>query len=100
MPPLAEGRLKLKYWLAIADLDVPDEANVGDVSAATEICNEYVSVSPSVSRAVHVIPHCPAELGDPLTAEVVTVKPAQVPLTEYVKGVLPPLADGRLKLKD
>ena len=57
-------------------------------------------MSPSVSHTVQVIPHCPAVLGDPLTAEVVTVRPAQVPLTEYVKGVLPPLADGRLKLKD
>ena len=57
-------------------------------------------MSPSVSRTVQLIPHRPAELGDPLTDEVVTVRPAQLPRTEYVKGELPPLADGRLKLKD
>ena len=66
----------------IADLDVPDEENVGDLSAATEICSEYVSVSPSVSRTVQVIPHRPADRGDPLTDEVVTVRPEQLPLTE------------------
>ena len=76
-----------------------DEANVGAVSAATEICSECVSVSPSVSRTVQVIPHCPVVVGFPRTAEVVTVRPAQRPLTEYVKGELPPLADGRVKLK-
>ena len=83
----------------IADLEVLDEANVGEVSAATEICSECVSVSPSVSRTVQVIPHWPVVVGFPLTAEVVTVRPSQVPLTEYVNGELPPLADGRLKLK-
>ena len=82
MPPLADGRLKLKYCPVIADLEVLDEANVGEVSAATEICSEYVSVSPSVSRTVQVIPHRPADRGDPLTDEVVTVRPAQLPLTE------------------
>ena len=56
-------------------------------------------MSPSVSRTVQLIPHCPADLGDPLTAEDVTVKPAQLPLTEYLKGALPPLADDRVKLK-
>ena len=82
MPPLADGRLKLKDWPTIADREVLDAANVGEVSAATEICNECVSVSPSVSRTVQVIPHCPVELGVPLAAEVVTVRPAQLPLTE------------------
>ena len=66
----------------IADLEVLDEANVGEVSAATEICSECVSVSPSVSRTVQVIPHRPADRGEPLTDEVVTVRPAQLPLTE------------------
>ena len=99
LPPLADGRVKLKSTPTIAPSEVPDEANVGEVSAATEICSECVSVSPSVSRTVQVIPHCPVELGVPLAAEVVTVRPAQLPLTEYVKGELPPLADGRVKLK-
>ena len=57
-------------------------------------------MSPSVSRTVQLIPHCPVELGEPLTEEAVTVKPGQVPLTEYVTGALPPLADGRVKQKD
>ena len=57
-------------------------------------------MSPSVSRTVQLIPHWPAELGEPLIDEAVTVRPAQLPRTEYVKGALPPLADGRLKLKD
>ena len=39
-------------------------------------------MSPSVSRTVQLIPHRPAELGDPLTDEVVTVRPAQLPRTE------------------
>ena len=99
MPPLADGRLKLKYCPAITDREVPDEENVGEVSAATEICSECVSVSPSVSRTVQLIPHWPVVVGFPLTAEVVTVRPSQVPLTEYVNGELPPLADGRVKLK-
>ena len=59
-----------------------------------------MSVSPSVSRTVQVIAYSPAVVGEPLTDEAVTVRPGQVPLTEYVKGALPPLADGRVKLKD
>ena len=82
LPPLADGRVKLKDCPTIAPSEVPDEANVGSVSAATEICSEYVSVSPSVSRTVQLIPHWPAELGEPLTDEVVTVRPAQLPRTE------------------
>ena len=66
----------------MVSLELPDEANAGSVSAATEICSEKVSVSPSTSVTVHVIPHWPAELGEPLTDESVTVKPAHVPLTE------------------
>ena len=82
LPPLADGRVKLKYWPTRADRDVPDDEKVGEVSAATEICSEYVSVSPSASVTVHVIPHWPAALGWPLTDEAVAVKPGQVPLTE------------------
>ena len=99
LPPLADGRIKLKGWPTIADLEVLDEANVGEVSAATVTCSEYVSVSPSASVTVQVIAYSPAVVGEPLTSEAATVKPGQVPLTEYVKGELPPLADGRLKLK-
>ena len=56
-------------------------------------------MSPSVSRTVQVIPHCPVERGDPLTEEDVAVRPAQLPLTEYLKGALPLRAEGRVKLK-
>ena len=42
---------------------VLDDANDGDVSAATTICSEYVSVSPSTSVTVHVIAYSPAVLG-------------------------------------
>ena len=100
LPPLADGREKLKSTPTIAPSVLLDEANVGEVSAATATCSEYVSVSPSASVTVQVIAYSPAVVGEPLTAEAVAVKPGQVPRTEYVKGALPPLADGRVKLKD
>ena len=78
---------------------MPDDANDGDVSAATEMLSAYVSVSPSTSVTVHVMLHEPDELGEPLTDDDVVVKPEQVPLTEYDNGELPPLAEGRVKLK-
>ena len=61
---------------------MPDDENDGDVSAATEMRSAYVSVSPSLSRTVHVILHEPDELGRPLTDEDVTLKPGHEPLTE------------------
>ena len=99
LPPAASGREKRKSCPTMAASAPPDGENAGSVSAATEICSEYVSVSPSASSTVHVIPHWPTELGGPLTEETVTVKPAHEPLTEYVNEPLPSSASGRLKLK-